>query len=92
MDEFGKIPRTAAEKRYWLMPIGNGGPHSIYIPDVVLVRSAICRLTSLRIALIRQFGVTIDRQVAAPLQFSADGRFTGAGHTFDQIISDAHSG
>jgi hypothetical protein len=47
-------------------------------------------LTRVRIALIRQCTVTINGLVAAPLQFGADRRFTGAGNAVNQIISPAH--
>jgi hypothetical protein len=46
-------------------------------------------LTRFRIASIRQFPVTMNGLVAAPVQFCADRRFAGAGNAFDQIISDA---
>src|SRR5438874_3632332 len=60
------------------------------MPNVVLVREAIRRFTSLRIALISQFPVTINGMVTTPLQFMADRRFAGAGNAFNQIISHAH--
>ena len=52
--------------------------------------ASIHRLTRVRIALIRQFTVTINGLVAAPLQFCADRRFAGTGHAVNQIISPAH--
>ena len=70
--------------------VGDQGSHSSHMPNMVLVRAAIRWFTSIRIALIGQFIVTIDSMVTAPLQFFANRRFAGAGNAFDQIISDAH--
>ena len=60
------------------------------MPNVVLVREAIRRFTSFRIALISQFIVTVNSMIAAPLQFFADRSFAGAGNAFNQIVFNAH--
>src|SRR5579859_7448428 len=54
------------------------------------MREGIRWLTSFGIALIRQFTVTMNSLVAAPLQFCADRRFASAGNAFNQIVSLAH--
>src|SRR5260370_35982503 len=97
-EEFGKIPRTTAEKGDRLLLVGDQGFDFVSIPNVVLgredfrvlVREGIRRCTRFRIALIPQFPVTMNGLVAAPLQFCADRRFAGAGNAFNQIISPAH--
>ena len=61
------------------------------MPNVVLVRQLIGRLTGFRIALVSQFTVTMNGMVAAPLQFIADRSLAGARKAFNQIISNAHS-
>jgi len=88
--EFCKIPRTTAEKCYRLILVGDYGFYFIYMPNVVLVRDAIRRFASFRIAFISQFIVTVNGMIAAPLQFFADRSFAGAGNAFNQIVSNAH--
>lgn len=75
VDEFGVIPRTTAEKCYRLILIVDQCFYFINMPNVVFGFKAIRRGTSFRIALIRQFTVTMNSMVAAPLQFVADRSF-----------------
>jgi hypothetical protein len=72
------------------MLVGDQGFYSVHVSDVVLVRQAIRRFTSFRVALISQFGVTIDGIVTASLQFFANRSLAGAGNALNQIVSDAH--
>ena len=51
--------------------IGNQSIHPTYIPNVMFVCGAVRRFTGFWIALVRQFTVAMDGQVAAPLQFVA---------------------
>jgi hypothetical protein len=67
-----EVPRAAAEERHRLILVGDQDPHSVYRPDVVLVRAAIRRLSSFRIALVCQVPVTVNGMVAAPAQLPAD--------------------
>jgi hypothetical protein len=98
IDELCSIPRSTAEKRDRLIPVGDAGLYFIYMPNVVrgnegrraLVRAAIRRCTGFRMALIGQFPVTMNGMVAAPLQFGADRRLAGAGNACNQIIPHAH--
>jgi hypothetical protein len=57
---------------------------------MVLVRAALYRCTSCRIALVRQFTVTVDGVAAAPLKFLADRSLAGPGNAFDKIVPPAH--
>jgi len=90
LNEVCKVPRTPAEECYRRIIAGDQGFYSIHMPNVVLVRAALNRITSFGIALISQFSVTIDGMVAASLQFLTDCSLASARNAINQIVPDAH--
>ena len=56
-----EVPRAAAEEGEALTLVGDQGPDSVHVPDVMPVRRHVVRrLARFRVALIGQVGVTID--------------------------------
>ncbi|QSW22813.1 hypothetical protein J0664_18845 [Rhizobium leguminosarum] len=101
IDKAGEISRAAAKEGDGVVVIGDHGFDFVDIPNVMLVHPSdsvgqalmgkpIQRFTSLGIADIRQFPVTVDDVITAPLQLFRHRGFAGAGNAFDQIVLDAH--
>jgi hypothetical protein len=93
LEKFLEPPQKKVTALSWLT-----GLYFIYTPNVVLGQPSsrrrasfgIRRYTRFGIVSIRQSPVTMNGLVAAPLQFCADRRFTGAGNASNQIIYPAH--
>ena len=68
IDELREVPRSAAEERGRFALVGADGSYLVDVPDVVLVREALRRLTGLGITSVRKLAVAMDDVIAAPLQ------------------------
>src|SRR4051794_31256888 len=92
MDEGRIVPRAPAEEGQRLFAARGQGCDLLNPPDVMLVGPTERRLASLRVALVGEVGVTVDRVVTAPLQFLAHRCLAGATDALDEEVALAHGG
>src|SRR4051812_550333 len=92
MDEGRIVPRAPAEEGHRLIAVRCESLDRLDAPDVVLVGPTGRRLARVRVALVGEVGVTVDRVVTAPLQFLAHRCLAGATDALDEEVALAHGG
>jgi hypothetical protein len=91
LDEFRRVPRAAAEKRYGLAMVCEQALDFRYIPEGREVMFGFTEARRfIRFQIAPEFPVAVDGLVAPSAQFVADRAFAVPGAAIDQIVSNAH--